>query len=145
MNLEFEVDGKKYKSGDLDVFKQQAIVKRLAPLLGSLGELRKFVVMGPDNKPQAADIVGVMATILNALTKMEDTDLEFIQKTCLLVTSRQQEGGVWARVYVQGGIIAFSDIGLLELNEIVFNILKGNLSDFISGLARRGWTGPQSQ
>lgn len=142
--LEFDVDGKKYKITDgLDAFKQSHIVRRLAPAIGGLAPLVKDM-RSFKGDPLTA-IANAVGPITEALAKLSDEDVEYIQKNCLAVVFREQGEGKWARVFAHGGVVQFNDIGLLEMNEIVIKVLKHHLSDFFSGLARRGWTGPQSE
>lgn len=132
--MEFELDGKKYKSGNLDAFTQTNLVKRLAPVLG--GIMTGFTAW------KSGEIGKAIGEFAQTLAKIPDADVEYIQKTCLSTVYRQQaEGLPWAKVY-NGGVIAFDDVGLLELNEIVFHVVKDQLQPFISGLTRRGWVVP---
>lgn len=136
MALEIEIDGKQYKTGTLDAFKQSHIVRRLAPVIGA---------MAPAMQAFKVDPMQAFKLIAEALAKLSDEDVEYVQKSCLSVVHRKQGEGQWAKVYVPGGIIAFDDIKLLEMNELVFAVLRDNLSDFFSGLARRGWASPTSK
>ncbi len=130
---EFTIDGKAYKSGRLDAFKQSHIVRRLAPLVGALAPaLRVF----------KTDPMAALQLVTSALAKLSDEDVEYVQKACLCVVERQN-AGIWSPVLPRGGVLAFDDIGLLELNEITFNVLQDNLTPFFSGIGRRGWSVPE--
>ena len=140
---EFEVSGQAYRSGKLDAFKQSHIVRRLAPVLGSIGQLRKYVVMDGSGNVASADLPGVLSVVSEALSKLSDDDVEYIQKTCLAVVSRKQ-GDLFSSVLPRGGVLAFEDIGMLEMNTIVFYVLKDNLAGFFSGIGRKVSPVPQS-
>ena len=136
MALEFDIDGKLYKSGKLDVFVQSALVKRLLMVAGPLTSAHKAFALG--------DMAGALSEAARGLAQLADADLEYIQKTCLGVVYRKQgENMPWAAVLPAGGKLAFDDIELLEMNKIVFYVLKDNLSNFFSGLFGSGLTAPK--
>src|SRR5689334_21203730 len=124
--IEFELGGQKYRTvAKLDAFTQNLVVKRLAPFFGTLVKVFRLMQQDPAQG---------LASILNAVASIPDDDLLFIQKTCLGIVMRQTQGEVWARVLPPGGVLAFEDISLLDMNEIVVNVLRENLSGFFSDL-----------
>jgi len=134
MSLEFDIAGQHYKSGQLDAFKQSHIVRRLAPVFGAIA---------PAFKLFQTDVMAAFEKLAGAIAKLSDEDVEYIQRACLAVVQRQQGANMpWVQVMPTGGRLAFDDIGLLELNEICFYVLKDNLAPFFSGIAQRGWAVP---
>lgn len=135
MALEFEIDGKQFRSGALDAFTQDAIVRRLLPVAGA--------VFGAYQRFASGDKAAALADGTSALSKLSDADAQFIIRTCLGATYRKQlPQDVWVSVLPNGGKMAFDDITLLDIYEIVFNVLRDNLAPFFSGIARRGLTVP---
>lgn len=128
MAQEFEVGGQQYRSGKINAFTQSHILRRMAPLVSAFtGEIDAI----------RADPIKAFEPMAQAFAQMSDQDVEYIQLAALTVTQRQQ-GDRWAPVYVQRGGLAFEDIGALELNMIVVEVLKENLGPFFAGLGRMG-------
>lgn len=135
MAVEFQTNGITYRSGALDVFAQDALVRRLVPVFGTLiAAYQKF---------KGGDAAEGLAQGTAAISKLTDADAQFIIRTCLGVVQRKQApADVWVNVMPSGGAIAFSDITLLDVYELVFHVLRDNLSGFFSGIAQRGLTIP---
>lgn len=122
---EFSVGGQNYKSSKLDVFKQFDIAKRLAPVMSAVAEIARA------GDVEVEELVVKIAPVISALP---DADTHYIFNSCLDVTQRQQ-GDRWARVRAPGsGGLMFQDIGLPELMQITFNVLKEHFAGFFAVL-----------
>jgi len=128
---QFEVGGHVYRCERIDPFKQQNLVRRLAPLVSTL--LATLTQQGLKQAPSFE----ALRPIITEFARMPDADMEYVMTTTLGVVLRK-EGTSWSRVLVPGGGLAYEDVGLLELNEIIFNVLKDSLGPFFSGLAQKG-------
>lgn len=131
MANEFEISGQQYRSGRMNAFEQSHIIRRLAPLVSTFSGVVGAIKSDPARafEPLAA-----------AFASMSDADVEYIQVRALAVVQRQQ-GDRWAPVFVPRGGIAFDDIDALAMNQIVFEVLRDNLTPFFEGLGRMGLGG----
>lgn len=134
MMREFEIGGRQYRVGMLNAFKQLHIVRRLTPCLGKLAPLFSSGVSVKKNAEGAiTDIEGDFSQILGPLTDavstLQDDDLDYIVNACLEVTERRQTGGGWARVRT-GSATMFDDLTLPALLQIVYNVCVESLADF---------------
>lgn len=116
---EFTVGGNTYSAERLDAFTQLHIGRRLAPVL--------------------ADVTaenGSLTSILEALGKASQADVDFIIKSVLKVVKRQS-GSSWASVYsVNADRLVFEDINGAQLVEIAALSIKEDIAPFFSGLVK---------
>jgi len=114
-----------YRTAKLDVFKQDKLVRRLAPMLVALpGALRS---LKDEN----------FAAIADVLQRLSDEDVRVVQELCLGVVSRRQAETLWVPVMSNGGLM-FDDVTLLELYTIVVNVVRENLAGFFAVIAQKG-------
>ena len=129
--MEKEVNGKNYRFGKIDAIKQFHIVRRLAPALASVGlSLAKL--------KQTANASDLLAPAFDVISKMSDEDSEFVIYTCLRAVQRQdgQGAGVgWVSlVPTSQNVVAYNDIDLPTMMQLVMWALRANLEGFFSGL-----------
>ena len=130
MACEFEVSGHAYRAGRLNPFVQSHIIRRLAPLVSAFSGLAQAIKDDP---------LSALEPMVQAFASMSDADVEYIQRNALNVVQRQQQGSSWAPVVTKAGDIMFDDIGALEMNRIVFEVLKDSLTPFFQGLDLSGF------
>lgn len=134
---EVTVQGKQYRVGKLNAFKQLAVVKRVLPLLG--GFLTPDVVKAAaarEAAPQDTAIGGdvfmqLLGPITQAFASIPDEDCQYIIKTCLSVVE-VKEGTVWARMTSSAGELMFADLELSLLLSLCWEVLRDNLTGFFS-------------
>lgn len=128
----FEIAGNTYRAGKLDAIKQLHVVRRLAPLIGSLqGTDLKGAMDGSQE-----GMMSVLGPLSEALAAMSDADTEYVLGACLGVCQRQIAGGLgWSAVWsAQAKAVMFSDIQLPAMLQLVGKILIANVGDFTSAL-----------
>lgn len=127
--MECEIKGTLYRIAKLSVFEQLKVSRKLLPLLTGVVTEFTSVRESMANK----DIDGVMSAILppvaDALANMDDADVEAILFPCLAVVSRQQ-GKNWIPVCQQQQI-AFDDIDLLTMLQLVARVVADSLGNFL--------------
>lgn len=136
--MEFTINNTVYRAGRLDAFKQAHIVRRLVPCLGGLASLADNEVKltyDADGKVTGVDgdISEILRPLTNAITSLQDGDVEYIFNACLEVTERKQAGGKWAPLRA-GGVTMFDGLSLPVLLQIAYYAFRENLTDFLEGL-----------
>jgi hypothetical protein len=135
---EFEVAGKRYRTGRLDAFKQFAIVRRLGKVSGAFA-----AALTAWQSRREADAFAIVEPFLRALGEIPEEDVRLIISTALNVVTRQEPTG-WQRITSPAGDVMYADISdsLLVTGQIVWNVLQDSLADFftelLSGLAALG-------
>lgn len=125
MSHEIPIKGKKYRVGEIPAMKQFHVLRRLAGVLGGLGDLAK---LGPDMDPFAA-----LEPLAEGVSKMSDQDAEYVINTCLAAVEMEQASGGWAKV-VSKGRLMFENMGMMTMLRLTMEVLKHNLSDFFGDL-----------
>lgn len=131
--MEKEIEGIKYRFGKLDAFQQFHLMRRLAPLLTSVGNA--FQGRKPSSQDDILNLIvsGMMDSVAHALATMSDEDSNYILFTCLRVVERQQ-GDAWARLMPVTGNSMMFQISLPVMFQIVAQVIKENLGNFLPAL-----------
>jgi hypothetical protein len=131
MPTEFEVGGKLYRiDRRLSAFQQQHVVRRIAPITAAL--VRVFEQSGKD-------LATALQPLAEEFARMPDADVEYVMKTALATVQRKEAKDRWARIWNEpAASLMYEDIDLLQMNEIVFHVLKDALGPFFQGLVQRG-------
>lgn len=128
----FEVGGQTYRAGKINAMTQLHVVRRLAPLIGSVQAMQA----DPDGAGDG-DLLGRLAgPLATALAAMSDADTEYVVGACLSVCQRQAAGGLgWTPVWsVQAKQPMFDDVDLLAMLQIAAKVLMANVASFTSAL-----------
>jgi len=130
--MEFEIKGIQYRVAKLSVFEQLKVSRKLLPVMaGMVSDFRNVQTQINDK-----DTEGAMSTILpkiaNAVSAMSDDDVNAILFPCLSVASRFHMKG-WVPVCQQGAM-AFDDIDLLTMLQLVARVVADSLGNFLQGL-----------
>ena len=146
--MEFEIGGNKYRSGKLNAFAQLHVSRKLAPIIVGMAktakEFRAIFKVG-DNLPEAgtADEVQLypaFGPIAEAISKMEEADVNEIVKKCLAVCQRyDSKANQWYGVSTGDGHLRYDDIDLRVLIRISVETIKENLGGFFEeGVSESG-------
>ncbi|MBU9819919.1 hypothetical protein J1782_08465 [Rahnella sp. BCC 1045] len=130
--MEFEIKGIQYRVAKLSVFEQLKVSRKLLPVMaGMVSDFRNV-----QTKISEKDTEGAMSAILpkiaDAVSAMSDDDVNAILFPCLAVVSRQHMKS-WVSVCPQGGM-AFDDIDLLTMLQLVARVVADSLGNFLQGL-----------
>lgn len=120
---EFNVGGQTYRSNRMDAFTQFHVMRRLAPIFSNLKDAYA---------DGSTDLSNGLEAAAKAIGDMTDIDSEYVLKACLDATKRKQ-GETYASLRA-GGRLMFEDIGLQEMMQISWYVLRDNFSPFFSGL-----------
>jgi len=138
--MEFAIDGVTYRIAKLNVFEQLKVARKMLPVLASLvADFRALQERIGNNDSEGA-IATVLPRIATAVASLNDEDVNAILFPCLSVVSRQHMKG-WVPVF-QYGEIAFDDIELLTLLQLVARVVADSLGNFLPALPTSATPGP---
>ena len=106
-------------SGKLDTFTQLHVARKLGPAMPVLEGM-----VDPDNLSKDKTLLTVLM-----LSKIGDSDVEYIMRRCLSVVTRKHIGG-FAKIQTAEGNLMFDDISLHTLLELTVTVIEENLGDF---------------
>lgn len=130
---EIEVGGQRYRIGRLDAIAQFHIARRLTPVQLALGISSSELAAKGQEADEMAMLAAIMGPIADVVSKMPEDDVNYILRTCLSVTLRDQGGDKWAKVMVSGNMM-FSDIEMPHMLRLVIASIQENLGSFFGGL-----------
>lgn len=122
---EVQVGDHAYGIRKLDPIAQLHLVRRLAPILVSLG-----VSVGEDGKAKVDNPFAMLQPATAALADMSDANFDFVVKTCLSATFRKTGDGF--KPVMPNGVNMFSaDMEGGDILQLVWEVGKVNLEGFI--------------
>ena len=107
--MEFAIKDVRYRACVMDAFTQLHVVRRLAPVLGTMAPL-----VGKDAE-RDQDVL--LKGLADCVAGLKDEDVEYILNACLDAAERRNQGGGWAPVLL-----------------IAFHVIRHNLSGFFADL-----------
>lgn len=142
--IEKNISGHNYQIGRLDAFRQFHVARRLAPAIWVLGLAGAKADTFANADAEDSKVLGILGEsivgIANVISAMSNDDAEYVLRTCLSVCTREQTGANggttgWARVQAPNGAMMFEDMNnMTVMLQLVFAVIKENLSDFFSAL-----------
>jgi hypothetical protein len=119
----FNVAGAEYSCSKLPVLQQAHILRRLTPVLSDIAPVLKG-----NKDDNTFDILGAA---VGAISKLNDSDFEYVLFGLLSAVSRKQAGGGFAQVTpTNGKVIMFDDIDLPSALQLAGRALMHNLGNF---------------
>lgn len=116
---ELTINEQVYRTGRMTAKVQFHVVRRLLPLVSSIGELSS-----------EADTGNVLKVLAEAVYKLSDDDCDYILERCLSVCHRKQ-GDNWVLVWnQQAKQPQFSDIDMPAMLQLTIATLQENLTSF---------------
>ncbi|MEB6632728.1 phage tail assembly chaperone [Kluyvera cryocrescens] len=130
--MEITIKEQQYRIGKLSVFEQLKVSRKLLPVLaGLVSDFRNI-----QSKLATKDVEGAMESILpkiaDAVANLSDADVDAILIPCLQVVSRQHMKS-WVAV-CKHGEMAFDDIDLFVMLQLVARVVADSLGNFLQGL-----------
>ncbi|GAL60294.1 hypothetical protein EV102420_34_00310 [Pseudescherichia vulneris NBRC 102420] len=130
--MEFAINGVAYRTARLSVFEQLKVARKLLPLLASMVADFRTGQEKIGNHDSEGAVAAVLPKIASAVSSLNDDDVNAILFPCLSVVSREHMRG-WVPVF-QHGELAFDDIELLTLLQLVARVVADSLGNFLQGL-----------
>lgn len=138
MENSFEIQGRKFKVGKIDAFRQFHIVRRVGPLLADMmpamaAIAKKKTDMDKLSETQKLEeMAKVFQPLMQGLSKLSDADADYVLFRLLgAVEVHQPQFDSWARVATDTGIM-MQDLELPVLLQAAGRALMFNLSGFFS-------------
>jgi hypothetical protein len=134
---DFELGGRKFKIGKLNVFKQFHVVRRIAPVLADMlpvmGDLQKATKNNQKSEDEKfQEVASILAPILKGFSKLSDQDSEFVLYG-LLSAVEVQLGNSWTKIATDN-LLMVQDFDLPALLQIAGRSFMANLSNFFAVL-----------
>ncbi|AWQ18477.1 hypothetical protein C1N63_06355 [Pantoea ananatis] len=157
--MQFEIKGIRYSAHKLSVFDQLKVSRKLLPVLaGLLAEFGSIQNLLPKSEPvPGADTEKVsdftryapvfeklLPVVADKLAMLSEEDTNAIIFPCLAVVQRAHGKDRWVPV-AQGNDLAFDDIDLFSMLQIVGRVVGDSLGNFLPALPGSVTEGQQSQ
>jgi hypothetical protein len=121
---ELAIEDKTYRTGKLDAKTQFHIVRRLLPLVSSIGTL----------SADRLDMTNMVTAFADAISKLSDEDCDYVLAKALSVCQRK-EGQAWAPVWNRSADrMQYDDIDLVVMMQLTVAVLQENLGGFFPAL-----------
>ena len=134
---DFSAGGIDFKIGKINAFKQFHIARRLAPILADmLPGMKKMQAIKDDNltEDQRLDqIAEIAGPIMNGLSKLSDSDADFVLMGLLAAAELKQPTGNWARIVVDGRLM-FDNLDLPTMLQVAGRVFMENIAGFFGAL-----------
>lgn len=135
---ELEIDGRRYRTGKLDAFKQFHLTRKLLPLFSGLGE--SFAQMPAQITDQGQGTFWkALEPVAQAVAEMSTEDSEWCVKTCLAAVT-MFNGHNWVPI-MSGAQLMFEDIEMTTMLQLSFTVIQDNLGRFFPGAQPNGLDG----
>lgn len=125
--MELTIKDAKYRVSKLGVFEQLRVARKLLPLLA---EMAADFQEAQDNPETAMQIL--LPKIADVISAMSEEDCDAIIHPCLRVVSREHMQA-WVPVFAQGAL-AFDDIDLMTMLQLVARVVADSLGNFLQEL-----------
>ncbi|MFS7244471.1 phage tail assembly chaperone [Rahnella inusitata] len=130
--MEFDIKGNTYQIRKLSVFAQFKVSRKLLPVLsGMLSDFQGIKALVA-KKDAASLMEKVLPKIAQSLSDLSEDDANAVIFPCLGVTYRKHAKG-WVPVF-QDGVLAFDDMDMLEMLQIVGRVVGDSLGNFLREL-----------
>jgi hypothetical protein len=129
MNL--TIANQTYRIGKLNALTQFHVVRRLGPVLATMGVSMGMLKQGASLTTEG--FMDLLGPITGVLAQMSNEDTDYIIFTCLSAVTRQQGDTGYAPVSTAGRLM-FEDIDLPAMLRLVVEVLKVNLGNFLMEL-----------
>lgn len=130
--MEFEIKDVKYRTNKLSVFDQLKVSRKLLPVLAGMVSDFRGIQEKIRNKETEDALTTILPKIANAVSGLSDDDVNAILFPCLSVVSREHMKG-WVPV-CQHGEMAFDDIDLFTMLQLVARVVADSLGNFLREL-----------
>lgn len=117
-----------YQIGKLPAMTQFHVVRRIGPVLASMGV--SITEMAASGKSLRADVdlLSIMGTVSEVVAHMSNDDVEYVIYACLGVVRRKQ--GERFMAVMTGKNFQFQDIDMNKMLRLTVEVLKENLGGF---------------
>ncbi|MEH0701426.1 hypothetical protein HPO94_03200 [Citrobacter portucalensis] len=130
--MEITIKDQQYRIGKLSVFEQLKVSRKLLPVLAGLVSDFRNIQSRLSAKDTEGALESILPKIADAVSGLSDADVDAILFPCLQVVARQHGKG-WVPICQQGAM-AFDDIDLFVMLQLVARVVADSLGNFLQGL-----------
>lgn len=130
--MEITIKDQQYRIGKLSVFEQLKVSRKLLPVLAGLVSDFRNIQSRLSAKDTEGALESILPKIADAVSGLSDADVDAILFPCLQVVARQHGKG-WVPI-CQQGTMAFDDIDLFVMLQLVARVVADSLGNFLQGL-----------
>ena len=127
--MEVTVGDNTYRIGKLPAMTQFHVVRRIGPVLASMGVSITEMAASGKSLRNDGDLLSIMGTVSDVVARMSNEDVEYVIYSCLEVVKRQQ-GERFMPVMTGRTNFQFQDIGMDTMLRLTIEVLKENLGNF---------------
>jgi hypothetical protein len=146
--MEFEVNGRNYRSAKMDAMTQFNVIRRLAPVMGPLAQFVKEgakvakpngEILNPGEMPSREDAIDLAMPLVKAIAELPEETTDYIISTCMRLVKRDEgQGRGWAKIWNdQAHRPQMEDIDMVTMLQIVVSVLGGSFGPFFP---ERNWS-----
>lgn len=132
MTVNLTIDGKAYRVGKMAVMKQFHVGRRVMPVFAILGITAADLARGKLDV-SAEQFMGALMPMATVLSKMTDSESEYVVNECLSCVERVEADGR-SQCLVEGGRMMYEDVDLPSMMRLVWEAIAENLGGFTKGL-----------
>lgn len=130
--MEITIKDQQYRIGKLSVFEQLKVSRKLLPVLAGLVSDFRNIQSRLSAKDTEGALESILPKIADAVSSLSDADVDAILFPCLQVVTRQH-GKSWVPI-CQQNTMAFDDIDLFVMLQLVARVVADSLGNFLQGL-----------
>lgn len=130
--MEITIKDQQYRIGKLSVFEQLKVSRKLLPVLAGLVSDFRNIQSRLSAKDTEGALESILPKIADAVSSLSDADVDAILFPCLQVVARQHGKG-WVPI-CQQNTMAFDDIDLFVMLQLVARVVADSLGNFLQGL-----------
>lgn len=130
--MEFEIKGNAYRIAKMSVFDQFKVSRKLLPVVSGMLSDFQAIKMLAAKKDSVSIMEKVLPKIAKSLSELSDEDANAVIFPCMAVAARKHKKS-WVPV-MQGDVMAFDDLDMLDMLNIVGRVVGDSLGNFLREL-----------
>ena len=130
--MEFEIKGNAYRIAKMSVFDQFKVSRKLLPVVSGMLSDFQAIKMLAAKKDSVSIMEKVLPKIAKSLSELSDEDANAVIFPCMAVAARKHMKS-WVPV-MQGDVMAFDDLDMLDMLNIVGRVVGDSLGNFLREL-----------
>ncbi len=133
MSPDVTIGDNAYQIGKLPAMTQFHVVRRIGPVLATMGVSITEMAAAGKSMNDEADMLTIMGTVSDVVAKMSNDDVEYVIYACLAVVRRRVPvpGGNDRYMNVlTGRSFQFQDIDMTVMMRLTVEVLRENLGGF---------------
>lgn len=136
INIEKDGETRTYRIGKISPYKQIHLLRRIAPALMAFGSIS--VPTTTDGSPDFKNLFGTgviaLKPLVDAISKLNDEDTEYVLDTCLEKCSVKVNDTTYSPLKLPGSKkLMYEDLEFPQIMQLVFAVITENMARFFQG------------